>query len=90
MTGLTSAYFKPDGKELDKELLKLKYVNEAITSTFPLMIETAIYLAWDVTGLFISSKVCSNETKLKLNLKLNFGLFILKILSSKRNLILYF
>ena len=45
MTGLTSAYFKPDGKELDKALLKLKYVNGAITSMFPLMIQTAIYLA---------------------------------------------
>ena len=42
-TGLTSAYFKPVGKEeLDRELLKLRYMNRATTSLFPLMIATAM------------------------------------------------
>ena len=46
----------------------------------PLMMGTGMSVIWDVffrLSLFISSKICSNETKLKLN----FGLLILEILS---------
>ena len=79
-TGLTSEYFKTaEKKELDRELLKLRYMNRAMTCLFPLMIGSGMSVVWDAffVSLFISSKFCSNEIKLKLN----FGLFILEILS---------
>ena len=50
-----------------------------IFSSFPLMKGTGMSVAWNAfsgLSLFISSKVCSNETKLKLNLGL-----LLEILS---------
>ena len=67
-------------KKLDRELLKLWCTNRAMTSFFPLMIVTGMPVVSDAffrLSLFISSKVCSNETKLKLN----FELLILEILS---------
>ena len=51
-----------------------------MTSLFPLMIGTGMPVVSDVffgLSLFVSSKVCSNETKLKLN----FELSVLEILS---------
>ena len=73
--------FQTVGKEeLDRGLLKLRYMNRATTCLFPFMIGTGMSVVWDaffVLSLFISSKFCSNEIKLKLN----FGLFILEILS---------
>ena len=56
-------------------------MSSAMASLFPLMIGSGMSIGWDAfseLSLFISSKACSNETKLKLN----FGLFILEILSS--------
>ena len=54
-------------------------MNSAMASLFPLMIGSGMSIGWDAfSELSFSPKACSNETKLKLN----FGLFILEILSS--------
>ena len=88
-TGLTFTYFKLVGKEeLERELLKLRYTNRAVSPLFPLMIGTGMPAVWDAffgLCLFISCKVCSNET----NLKLNFGLFIFEISSLIQNYLNY-
>ena len=67
-------------EELDEELLKLWYMNRAMASLVPSNTGTGMFVIWDAffeLSLFISSKVSLNEIKLKLN----FGLFILEILS---------
>ena len=67
-------------------------MNRAKTSLFRLMIGTGMFVVWDIffrLSLFISSKICANETKLKLN----FGLFVFKILSIRQTVLgwsLYF
>lgn len=47
-----SIYYKAAGKEeLDKNMLKLRYMNRTIISLFPLMIGTVMHVVWD--GLFL-------------------------------------